>query len=552
MMPLTGLHIPDPLVVGSKAASLCRLDSLGFRIAPGFIFDTSYCESLFTLAGLRDRIQWLQENGPLLKEAYVLALGKEIIQQLQDTDLPQTFEQDLERCFVDLSQDGSSLICRSSCLLEDSECGAFPGVFRSEAGLTNMEDLKKAVRSCVGSLFQPKALRYWLRMPRQSVAFSMGLLIQPWVNSRCTGVMFFEHSERILVEVVSGKGELLMSGQMAPMTYRKGDQHSWNSNGPEMDGDLLREDHLQELARIGALAAKTWKSAVDIEFGFFDGECTPYLFQCRPVTEPWPFTCTSPSVGHSRKVDVYGVSCSPGMAQGVGMNWSIIPKIPTPSSQSIALVDFLSEQHYDLIFDIQGIVSEQVGSQLNHLSIACRELGIPYVSGVDQARTRFHEQSVVLDGTKGTVSVIAEDFPAFAKHGTVVPSDVGHRMGDSGCAPKSASTTAASPDLTLGFHGGVSLLLEGLYHGTTEADLVEGMVRYLGEVFKNETSHEVVRLRLPRLFAEEGSFLRQVVPECSFSPEMEARVFQQVIEKVRRFSGRNLVLDVSGDQMGEC
>jgi len=373
------------------------------------------------------------------------------------------------------------------------------------------------------------------------------------VNSRCTGVMFFEHSESIFVEVVSGKGELLMSGQMAPTTYRKGDQQSWDRNGGEVDGDLLRDDHLQELARIGALAAKTWNSSVDIEFGFFDGECIPYLFQCRPVTKPWPFTSTSPSVGGSRRVDAHGVSCSPGMAQGVGINWSAFPKGPTtPSSQSIALVDFLSEQNYDLIFDTQGIISERVGSQLNHLSIACRELGIPYVSGVDQARTRFHEQSVVLDGTKGTVSVIGEDFPVFGKHGTVVASDVGHRVGESGCAQKSAPILAVSPDLAPGFQGGIFLLLEGLYHGTTEADLVEGMVRYLGEVFKNETSHEVVKLRLPRLFAEEGSLLRQVVPECSFSPEMEARVFQKVIEKVLHCSGRKLVLDVNGDQMGEC
>lgn len=134
MMPLTALPIPDPHLVGSKAVSLCRLDALGFRVAPGFIFDISYCENLFMLAGLRDRIQWLQENGPLFKESYVLGFGQEIIQRLQETDFPQTFEQDLERCFASLTQDGSSLICRSSCLLEDSECGAFPGVFRSEGG----------------------------------------------------------------------------------------------------------------------------------------------------------------------------------------------------------------------------------------------------------------------------------------------------------------------------------------------------------------------------------------------------------------------------------
>ena len=548
MMPLTALPIPDPHLVGSKAVSLCRLDALGFRVAPGFIFDISYCENLFMLAGLRDRIQWLQENGPLFKESYVLGFGQEIIQRLQETDFPQTFEQDLERCFASLTQDGSSLICRSSCLLEDSECGAFPGVFRSEGGLTTMEELKKAVRNCVGSLFQPKALRYWLRMPRQSVVFSMGLLIQQLVNSRCTGVMFFEHSDSLLIEVVPGKGELLMSGQMAPVSYRKGDHGSWEKH--EGDSDLLGEGALQELARIGAVTARTWSSAVDVEFGFFDRDCTPYLFQCRPVTERWPFECTSPSGGHARRGDVRGVSCSPGKAQGVGTSWSAKPKISMPSGQSIALVDFLSEQNYDLLFDTQGIISEQVGSQLNHLSIACRELGIPYISGVDQARTRFHGRLLTVDGEKGAISVLAEDFPGFAEHGTVAVSQVGHRMEGSGWVQKRDSPPAGSTAPVLDFHGGMPLLLEGLYQGTTETEWVEGMVTYLGEIFQNDANPDVLEICLPQLSAEEFSLLCRMVPGCSFSPEMLLRVFRQVIRKASRHSGRTLMLDTRGYQTG--
>jgi len=153
--------------------------------------------------------------------------------------------------------------------MEDSVHGAFPGIFHSETGLTSLAALQKAAMNCVCSLFQPKALRYWLRLQGSQATFSMGFIVQHFVNTTCAGVMFYWNPQTILIEAVRGNGKLLMSGQTRPFGYRKNIRGTWEVTGGETEReDLLGTEQLQELARIGELASKEWKSPVDIEFGF--------------------------------------------------------------------------------------------------------------------------------------------------------------------------------------------------------------------------------------------------------------------------------------------
>lgn len=542
MISLIDNQVPDHRLVGAKAVSLSRMRSLGCCIPPGFIFETSYCESLIAHAGLQKRIQWLEEHGPLLKEAYVLELGKDITQQLRETPLPPAFMHNIEQCFDALGSGSMALICRSSCLLEDSQDRAYPGIFLSEAGLTSLEALQQAVLNCMCSLFQPKALRYWLRLQGLQPKFSMGLVIQQIVKTTYSGVMFYWNPETILIEGVRGNGEFFMSGQARPVCYRKSTLGTWEMTGREWNvDDFLGTEQLQELARIGELAAKEWESRVDIEFGFQGQSAFPYIFQCRPVTRELPGVGASPSAHSSGINRFWGVSCAPGMTQGVAMD-PAIAGFPEDSSKRIVLLESLTERNYDMIFDVKGIVTEQVGSQLNHLSIACRELGIPYVSGIEQARTRFHGKRVVVDGKGGTVSLQSDDFPHYEKRATVFTSE------------SSLANLSYLPYVKGGrenmqggrcshFTGGVYLIIEALYHSRTEQDLLEFMTRELSDSLSKETCSEALTVDLPRLSPEEFSILNQSLPGSSFSHESLERNFQKICEEVKRRFGIRLYLE---------
>lgn len=539
MISLTDNHVPDHRLVGAKAVSLSRMRSLGCWVPPGFLFETAYCESLIAHAGLQKRIQWLEENGPLLKEAYVLELGKDITQQLRQTPLPLAFVHDIEQCFDALGRGDIALICRSSCLLEDSDERAYPGIFLSEAGLTSLEALQQAVMNCMCSLFQPKALRYWLRLQGLQPQFSMGLVIQQIVSTTYAGVMFYWNPETILIEGVRGNGEFFMSGKSRPVCYRKSILGTWEMTGREEKvDDFLGSDRLQELARIGELASKEWESRVDIEFGFQGQSASPYIFQCRPVTRELPGEGASPSAHSAGMHKFWGVSCAPGMTQGEAMD-PAIAGFPEDSSKQVVLLESLTERNYDMIFNVKGIVTEQVGSQLNHLSIACRELGIPYVSGIEQARTRFHGQRVVVDGDRGSVSLQSDDFPHYEKHATVFI----HESPQANLCylpyVKGGGADLQGVGCSL-FTGGVYLILEALYHSRTEQDLLEFMTRQLNETFCQERVSGLLTVGLPRLSADELSIVNQSIQGSPFSQESLDRLFQKVFEEGKRRFGSAL------------
>ncbi len=553
MISLTDNLAPDRQLVGAKAASLSRIHSLGFRIPPGFIFEKSYSESLVARAGLQKRIQWLQEEGPLLKETYVLELGADIFQRLQETSLPTEFAQDLERCFDRLGGGSTALICRSSGLMEDSENGAFPGIFLSEAGLASSAALQKAAMNCVCSLFQPKALRYWLRLQGSQAKFSMGLIVQHFVNTTGAGVMFYWNPEAILIEGIRGSGQGLMSGQRRPVCYRKNKdiRGTWEVTGGEPEReDLLGTEQLQELARIGELASKEWKGPVDIEFGFHGKSSSPYIFQCRPVTRE-----LSEGVGKSadlpRMSSYQGVSCAPGMVRGLAVDPDRGGLVPGDSSKPIALLESLTERNYDLLFDVNGIVTEQVGSQLNHLSIACRELGIPYVSGIDQARTRFHGRPVFMDGKKGTVSLESSNFQDYEKSAKIPTSQVPQEnLAYLPYFKQGRGRTRENGSFI--FSGGLYLIVEALYHSKTEQDLLEYMLRRLSETFGKEKEAESMTLRLPSLLSEEYAILNQSIEGSSFSRERVERIFQKICEEVKRRFGVMLYLERYPEKEENC
>jgi pyruvate,water dikinase len=537
VISLTANQVLDQRLVGAKAASLSRIHSLGCRIPPGFIFEASYCESLIAHAGLQERLQWLQKHGPLLKEAYVLELGAEIVQQLRGTPLPPEFEQDLERCFDMLGGGDTALICRSSCLMEDAGNAAFPGIFLSETGLVSLAALQRAVMNCVCSLFRPKALRYWLRLQGAQPQFSMGLIIQHFVNTTCAGVMFYWNPETILIEGVRGSGKLLMAGQTRPVCYRKDTRGTWEMTGGEREmGDLLKTKRLQELMRIAELASEAWESPVDIEFGFHGKSDSSYIFQCRPVTRELPGEGTNHFAGLPGKISIQGVGCAPGIARGKAVDPGRGGLVPEGSSKPIALLESLTERNYDLIFDVKGIVTEQVGSQLNHLSIACRELGIPYVSGIEEARTRFHGRQVIVDGPRGTVSLGSDDFSHCEKSATVAHS--GALETNLAYLPYFKEQRRYSRESGRSiFTGGLYLILEALYHSRTEQDLLEFMIQQLRETLGSEKGSGSMTLSLPRLSSEECSVLNQSIKGSPFSQETLERIFQKICEEGKRRFG---------------
>ncbi|MFE1443917.1 PEP/pyruvate-binding domain-containing protein [Streptomyces sp. NPDC058739] len=292
----------DPVLTGSKAASLARAADAGLPVLPGFVVPAS-----------------TRDNAPALRAAW-----------------------------RELSEGGRRpLVVRSSSSLEDTAESSQAGRFDSVLDVRGARDFRAAVR----------AVRASAHLPDGTVA-PMAVLVQPMLTAQVGGVMFgvdpvAGRTDRLLVSAVPGGPDALVSGVRAgtdhwlgrwgrlihvegggagegegageggatgedasTTTRRATDQgtstertrpasapgrpadstapaddtdadastkSSPTDDTPAEDTPLLTHTRLRRLARLARRARRVFGGPQDIEFGF-DEDGRLWLFQSRPVT----------------------------------------------------------------------------------------------------------------------------------------------------------------------------------------------------------------------------------------------------------------------------
>jgi rifampicin phosphotransferase len=167
----------------------------------------------------------------------------------------------------------SSVAVRSSGLNEDGTDKSYAGVFESQLNV-RFEKLMGALEDVYGSMRSERAAVYG---GRESEAGAV--LIQKMVDAEYAGVVFTEHPSSagsMLVEMVRGLGEKLVSGKVTPDTYRYGrlTGKCLEPAAPPVDlGPLI------ELAR---KVEKIFGRPQDIEWALTRGKF--YLLQSRDIT----------------------------------------------------------------------------------------------------------------------------------------------------------------------------------------------------------------------------------------------------------------------------
>lgn len=104
-----------------------------------------------------------------------------------------------------------------------------------------------------------------------------------------------------------------------------------------------------------------------------------------------------------------------GLAAGGGRGMGVVRSRPAigasmlagdPSGGSVLVTEHLEPQLAVVLPHLAGLVGE-TGSALSHLAILAREMGVPTVVGVADARRRFPPgTSVIVDGDAGTVDIV--------------------------------------------------------------------------------------------------------------------------------------------------
>jgi pyruvate,water dikinase len=129
------------------------------------------------------------------------------------------------------------------------------------------------------------------------------------------------------------------------------------------------------------------------------GAPLPTAFRLTPAGQP-----VAAAGHHPPRRD--GLPASGGRAVGVARHGP-----PRPGEHPVLVVDVLDPRLAALLPELAGLVSE-TGSALSHLAILAREMHVPTVVGVPDARQRFPEGArLMVDGTIGEVRICEEDVP---------------------------------------------------------------------------------------------------------------------------------------------
>ncbi|HVR73862.1 MAG TPA: PEP/pyruvate-binding domain-containing protein [Planctomycetota bacterium] len=177
----------------------------------------------------------------------------------------------LSRAWKDLR--ASRVAVRSSGLNEDGSEKSYAGVFESILNVS-WERLSLSLEEVHASLSSARASTYGGNESERG-----GILVQKMVPAEYAGVLFTEHpasTGSVLVELVPGLGDALVSGTATPKSYRFG-----RITGSLLDAEAPPID-LAPLLLLGQKVEKVFGQPQDIEWAYYNGSF--HVLQARNIT----------------------------------------------------------------------------------------------------------------------------------------------------------------------------------------------------------------------------------------------------------------------------
>lgn len=224
----------DFQLVGGKAAALARARAHGLPTLDGAVLTTAACEAI--------------DQGMPLEDLGVLDVAARIADRV---------------------------VARSSSVIEDMAQSSAAGQFLSVLDLHGTADLAGGIRTVLAS-----------RRRAGSADDPMGVLVQPFVEPRISGVLFgvdpvTGRSDRMVVTAVAGHPGALVDGSVDG-SFHVVDLHGGLLELDLRDGVRLRPRQLRSLAQLASRAAEIFHGPQDIEWAHVDGELV--VLQSRPIT----------------------------------------------------------------------------------------------------------------------------------------------------------------------------------------------------------------------------------------------------------------------------
>jgi phosphohistidine swiveling domain-containing protein len=279
VLRLDELTADDVATAGGKAATLGALGR-DFPVPPGFCVTTSAYQAFLDHSGIAEDIATVLAGTDPADIAALTRAHDRIRRLVTGAPLPPGLRDRITAEYATLGRERVAV--RSSATAEDSVASSFAGQHDSFLDVSGAEAVIDAVKACWASLHTARAIRY--RSGREGAEpHLMAVLVQEMVDAEYAGVVFTVHpvtGEGLLVELVRGLGEALVSGQATPNRYVFDPTATVVRERVEVVD--VPDDVVHRVARLGHRVAQALGRPTDIEFAVEGG--VPLLLQARPIT----------------------------------------------------------------------------------------------------------------------------------------------------------------------------------------------------------------------------------------------------------------------------
>jgi pyruvate,water dikinase len=447
-------HLP---LVGGKNASLGEmireLGRAGVRVPPGFALTTEAFRAHVAEAGLESEIHAVLGRLDPRDVAALREAGRRLRTLVAAAPLPKEVADSARAAYAELSRVSGEgdvdVAVRSSATAEDLPSASFAGLQETFLNVRGFEDLDRAIRGCMASLYTDRAIAYRAEhgIDESTVALSVGVQRMVRSDRACAGVIFTLDTESgfrdvVLVTGAWGLGESVVQGRVDPDEFwvhkptlergfrpllrrelgGKATRLVYGETGgksvreervpkEERERFVLSEDEVLELARWAVRIEQHYSSKhgrptpMDIEWAKDGRTGELFVVQARPETVH--SRRASPRIEFFRlrgqgEVLVRGKSV--GSRIGAGNVRVIRSQADLERFQrGEVLVAEMTDPDWQPVLERAAAVVTDHGGRTCHAAIISRELGLPCVVGTGTGT------AVLRDGALVTVSCAAGD-----------------------------------------------------------------------------------------------------------------------------------------------
>jgi len=463
----------DIPLVGGKNASLgemiSELSKKGVNIPDGFCL-TSRAFWYFLKENKIDKA--LQEIFKRFNPQSLKSL-KETGREARDLILKADFSEDLKKEILETyrklskkySQNNVDVAVRSSGTSEDIPEASFAGQFESFLNIKGEENLLRAVKKSIASLFNDRAIAYKEEKGFSQLKIALSVGVQKMVRSdlASSGVMFTLDTETgfknvVLINSIWGLGEMIVKGKITPdefyvfkPTLRLAEftSHRTRSGAGLAQGKpykpiivknlgrktkkyiyakeeglkevmvsqkeqlkfSLQDEEILKLAHWGCLIEEHYKIAQDIEWAKDGKSGELFIVQSRPETvhtQKEVRFFEEYQVGTKKKPILTGTAIGDKIGVGKVRIISDVSKIGQFKKGEV-LVTKMTDPDWVPIIRIAAAILTDEGGKTAHAAIVSRELGVPCIVGTEKATKVLKQgQEVTIDCSQGSNGRIFE------------------------------------------------------------------------------------------------------------------------------------------------